>query len=55
MRHYYYVEFVINHFSALFFNPQGCDRNSEDKHALSHNKEYPLHNIVVSLQTWVVW
>ncbi|XP_015750002.1 PREDICTED: ubiquitin carboxyl-terminal hydrolase 16-like, partial [Acropora digitifera] len=34
---------------------QGCDRNSEEKHALSHNGSNPSHSIVVHLQNWVVW
>ncbi|PFX31171.1 Ubiquitin carboxyl-terminal hydrolase 16 [Stylophora pistillata] len=33
----------------------GCDRNSQDKHALSHHRENPSHSIVVHLQNWVVW
>ena len=43
---------IRNHY---FFCIQGCDRNSEEKHALSHNKSNPSHNVVVHLQNWVVW
>ena len=42
-------------FFEYFFCMQGCDRNSEEKHALSHNKSKTSHSIVVHLQSWVVW
>ena len=53
--------FVDNNLHILFkynywlFFAQGCDRNSEEKHALSHNGSNPSHSIVVHLQNWVVW
>lgn len=46
---------IIYHSLTPLFYLQGCDRSSEDKHALSHNKSNPSHNIVVHLQNWVVW
>ncbi|XP_068698899.1 ubiquitin carboxyl-terminal hydrolase 16-like isoform X2 [Montipora foliosa] len=33
----------------------GCDRTSEEKHALSHYNSKHSHGIVVHLQNWVVW
>jgi len=47
------LHILFNNYWLVF--AQGCDRNSEEKHALSHNGSNPSHSIVVHLQNWVVW